>query len=370
MIPSVLLVIVFASSLAVSSSYDVILESHASTPILSSQNGGRGCLAFNPSYLTATPQNPEGLFVRRCCGMTCAGHGLKSTSKTSSEHAERIGFAACNITSNEDLQCDEVDADFNLDPFADTEDPRVFYVKETGYFYNFYYRYPFLPDQNCTDDQCTVQLSRSKTPLNASSWEYIVTLPWHRNGCCLSRPKGEKTVCIFGEGPGPFPGLGIATTTNIDSGIFETATWSSDDNSTIPISSDGAWLLPLGDEREEIKLEGGTHLHPLSDGNIITFYAAATPGWVANGNYTAGWLILSGKDPTHVLQRSTKHILIPTFEYETLCDGKSDCPYIGERNNVIFLSSAVPIGNDRFRLFFGAGDGNVGTAVVSVDVTD
>ena len=114
MIPSVLLVIVFASSLAVSSSYDVILESHASTPILSSQNGGRGCLAFNPSYLTATPQNPEGLFVRRCCGMTCAGHGLKSTSKTSSEHAERIGFAACNITSNEDLQCDEVDADFNV----------------------------------------------------------------------------------------------------------------------------------------------------------------------------------------------------------------------------------------------------------------
>ena len=116
-------------------------------------------------------------------------------------------------------------------------------------------------------------------------------------------------------------------------------------------------------------MEGGTHLHPLSDGNIVTFYAAATPGWVANGNYTAGWLILSGKDPTHVLQRSTKHILVPTFQYETLCDGKSDCPYIGERNNVIFLSSAVPIGGDRFRLFFGAGDGNVGTAVVSVVVT-
>ena len=115
MIPSVLVVIVVViSSLAVSSSYDVILESHASTPILSSQNGGRGCLAFNPSYLTKTNANPEGLFVRRCCGMTCAGHGLKSTSKASSEHAERIGFAACNITGNEEVQCDEVDADFNV----------------------------------------------------------------------------------------------------------------------------------------------------------------------------------------------------------------------------------------------------------------
>jgi len=270
--------------------------------------------------------------------------------------------------SEDAVRCEQVDENFNLDPYADTEDPRVFYVEETGYFYNFYFRYPPLPSQKCTDDQCTVQLSKSKTPLNASSWEYIVTLPWHRNGCCMPRPKGDKTVCIFGEGPGPFPGLGIAVTTDIDSGIFETVTWSSENNDTIPISSDGMWLLPLGEDREEIKLEGGTHLHSLSDGNIITFYAAATPGWVANGNYTAGWLILSGKDPTHVLQRSKTHVLIPTFEYETLCDGKSDCPYIGERNNVIFLSSALPLGGDRFRLFFGAGDGNVGTAVVSVVV--
>jgi hypothetical protein len=33
---------------------------------------------------------------------------------------------------------------------------------------------------------------------------------------------------------------------------------------------------------------------------------------------------------------------------------------------VIFLCSATKIGNNKFRLFFGGGDGNVGTGVVQV----
>lgn len=40
--------------------------------------------------------------------------------------------------------------------------------------------------------------------------------------------------------------------------------------------------------------------------------------------------------------------------------------YSGERKNVIFACSATSLGGDRFRLFFGGGDGNVGTAVVAV----
>jgi hypothetical protein len=42
-------------------------------------------------------------------------------------------------------------------------------------------------------------------------------LPWHRNGCCMMKPRGQKSYCIWGEGgPSPFPGLGISYTTNID----------------------------------------------------------------------------------------------------------------------------------------------------------
>jgi predicted GH43/DUF377 family glycosyl hydrolase len=82
-----------------------------------------------------------------------------------------------------------------------------------------------------------------------------------------------------------------------------------------------------------------------------------------------GYIVLDQHDPSRIIQRSERLVLTPTYDYETLCDGGDDCRYAGERKNVIFLCSATPTGNkDEFRLFYGAGDGNVGTAVVLVTV--
>jgi len=175
------------------------------------------------------------------------------------------------------------------------------------------------------------------------------------------KPKGQKSFCIFGEGPSPLPGLGIAYTTDIDGGQFTQTNWSSG----VP-NGQGLWLLPLGAAEQEVKLEAGTHIQTLSTGDYLFFYAAATPGWVPDGNYTAGFLILDKDDPTLILQRGSGQFLVPQYPYETLCDGAPNCTYHGERKNVIFACSATPLGGDRFRLFFGAGDGNVGTAVVAV----
>lgn len=36
----------------------------------------------------------------------------------------------------------------------------------------------------------------------------------------------------------------------------------------------------------------------------LNILRAGTPGWVANGNYTGGWVILDQNDPTAILQRS------------------------------------------------------------------
>ena len=137
-----------------------------------------------------------------------------------------------------------------------------------------------------------------------------------------------------------------------------------------------------------------------------------------------GWLLLDGADPTHILQRSQEHVLIPTYPYETLCNGPctsfycrtqgpesailvlsmsmcvcvracvcagaKNCTYRGERKNVIFACSATLLPADfagdvleespgkthssntkidHIRLFFGGGDGNVGTAVIRVEST-
>eukprot|EP00658_Telonema_sp_P-2_P073583 TRINITY_DN62677_c0_g1_i1.p1 TRINITY_DN62677_c0_g1~~TRINITY_DN62677_c0_g1_i1.p1 ORF type:complete len:308 (+),score=51.27 TRINITY_DN62677_c0_g1_i1:91-1014(+) len=289
---------------------------------------------------------------------SCTGHGRRSAP-----HAERISFAPCDLSTG---ICGDAIQSFNLDPDADTEDPRAIWVDP--WYYLFYYRFPVATGSKCVGEQCTVQLSRTVTPLVPGSWERIATLPWHRNGCCLVRP-GGRSWCMWGEGPSPFPGLGISYTDDFGVGEFHPTTWKLGvDNSSSPISEDGMWLLPFGPEQEEIKLEAGTHMHELSSGAVVTFYAAATPGWVPNGNYTVGWLILDGEDPTRILQRSQQHLLVPTFDYETLCPGQPNCTYSGERHNVIFLSSATPMDGyqDRFRLFFGGGDGNVGTAVVQV----
>jgi len=215
-----------------------------------------------------------------------------------------------------------------------------------------------------------VRLAKTQTPLVAASWKTLQTLPWHRNGCCAMAPRGQKSYCIWGEGPDPSPGLGIWSTTDIDSGDWINETWSVAPGVRSPLTSDGLYLLPLGADQSEIKLEAGTHLMKLSSGDWLHFYAAATPGWVAHGNYTAGYIILDGDDPSRIVQRSQEHVLVPTYAYETLCNGAADCKYRGERKNVIFACSATPLAAaDTFRLFFGGGDGNVGTvgsAVVRV----
>ena len=267
---------------------------HAQLPVLSDANSvghgkpPKGCIVFNPAYIPASPPNlnTSGLLVRMCCGPSCAGHGVSATgtgSRTSFERGpsrERIGFAPCDLITG---VCQDVLLDFNLDPTVDTEDPRAFVYD--GYYYNFYYRGAPLPGTNCTGSQCTVALAKTQTPLDAASWKPLATLPWHRNGCCIMRPRGQKSYCMWGEGPSPFPGLGISYTTDIDGGNFTQVPWVSPNNQTAPVTADSMYMLPIAQEFE-VKLEAGTHMVELSSGNLLTFYAAATPGWVPNGNYT------------------------------------------------------------------------------------
>eukprot|EP01065_Artemidia_motanka_P003021 TRINITY_DN11430_c0_g1_i1.p1 TRINITY_DN11430_c0_g1~~TRINITY_DN11430_c0_g1_i1.p1 ORF type:complete len:217 (+),score=47.29 TRINITY_DN11430_c0_g1_i1:40-651(+) len=183
--------------------YNVELTEHSPVPVLSSANprgqGHSDCLIFNPSFIPASAGlDTEGVLVRQCCGESCAGHGLRSDRAK----AERIGFAPCNLSTG---LCGDVlnSSVFNLDPDADAEDPRAFLYD--GFYWNFYYRSPKAPGAKCVGSQCTVRLVRTKTPLDASSWQEVGTYPWHRNGCCAMKPKGQRSYCIWGEGPDPFP---------------------------------------------------------------------------------------------------------------------------------------------------------------------
>jgi hypothetical protein len=54
----------------------------------------------------------------------------------------------------------------------------------------------------------------------------------------------------------------------------------------------------------------------LSTGDFLHLYSAGTPGWVDNGNYTGGFIVIDGTDLTRVIQRSTDHILIASLDFE------------------------------------------------------
>ena len=133
------------------------------------------------------------------------------------------------------------------------------------------------------------------------------------------QPVGKKTYCIFGESgaEGPGSGLGIAYTTDISKGHFTQVNWTAG----VPgpdgtyVDGVGQWMQPLGAEYEEIKLEAGAHMVQLDSGDLLHFYAAATPGWVSNVNYTAGYIILDKDEPTKIIQRGSGQFLVPTYPY-------------------------------------------------------
>ena len=169
----------------------------------------------------------------------------------------------------------------------------------------------------------------------------------------------------------------MATTESFSSGVFNQVNWTADAPALLGLSSvtsgarSAAWLDSVGAAAHEAKLEAGAHPVRLSSGDYIFFTSGpdTQQAHVLNGNtgnYSAGYLILDKDNPAKVLQRNFG-FLTPKIDFESLCRGQANCPYKGEREWTIFLCSAVPTANkDEFRLFWGGGDGSVGTGLVRV----
>jgi predicted GH43/DUF377 family glycosyl hydrolase len=183
---------------------------------------------------------------------------------------------------------------YTLQLEEEAEDPRVFQMEIEGALWTYLYYFA------AGAGQATVYLRRTLTPMNVSSWEPVLgaPLPWHRNGCTIVRPSGPHYV-FFGESP-PLPGLGVATTTD-----FKNYTILND-----------KWMVPNGPNASapEIVIEAGSTPVQLSTGDYLHLYAAGTPGWVANGNYTGGWVIMDKDDPSKIVAKSQTHLFVPTMD--------------------------------------------------------
>ena len=183
-----------------------------------------------------------------------------------------------------------------------------------------------------------------------------------RNGCAFPERSDGVRYILFGESP-PLPCIGIAK--------------SSDNFESYTMVNDKDFLQPLGannTEEPEIVVEASTPVVELATGDYLHLYSAGTPGWVAHGNYTAGWIVMDGSDPSKIVQRSQRHVLIASKDYEGVPPLNG---YPVNRYRTTFVTSIVPQQGSTvhradgsitqtYRLWWGAADANVATGLLTV----
>lgn len=98
----------------------------------------------------------------------------------------------------------------------------------------------------------------------------------------------------------------------------------------------------------------------LNDGNLLFFYDSVGP-WNGTSGFQPGWVVLSGQDPTQVLDRAVVPPLPYTLDWEA---GRK--PWPCNTKNVANLGGGHAIGDNQFRVYFGGADAVVGTAIVTV----
>ena len=324
--------------------YTVTVSEKSPKPVISiglpKGTGHSPCnLTFNPAWLDAHPPGlNQSIVFLRVSGCPLEYGGV----------ADHLLYASCTA----DGVCGDVQP--LAFPFGYlSEDPRSYWNPDDNMFYLYYFA-------NGTN-QSTVFLRRTATPLIPSSWELVASaLPWHRNGCAFFA--NGKHYVLYGETyypayPGKYiGGIGIATTVD----------WS---NYTV---LDATFLNPVAHGPEpEVCLEAATPPVLLSSGDWLHMFAAGTQGWGpwgsgVVGTYVGGWVILSGDDPSVIVQRSVTHPFSITMDYE-----RGDNPqWPVYRNNTLFVTSLVPIPEkpDSFRAWYGAADANVATAIITVTI--
>ena len=123
------------------------------------------------------------------------------------------------------------------------------------------------------------------------------------------------------------------------------------------------FLTTREDHFDSKLVESGPPPLLLSSGDYIFFYNSAEVGWPddVNTSYNAGYVILDGKDPTKIVQRSDDPLLTVKYPYQ-----QGTAPYTCNVPNVVFLEAAKSLGGDKFEVFFGAADNTIGSGVVHV----
>lgn len=320
--------------------------------------------SFNPAFVASSPGTggKRGLLVRsqNCTGWLpgqCIGCNVDAT------HPIAPWFPGSVITFAEQL----ADGTF-AQPYLvfapeagqpedyGTEDPRLTYDPASALYHLFYTCY----SSTIGPRLCHATTADPTAPYPGSWTRYGQVFPEFGAGtksAALVLRESPPHYLFWGAGEIALavsddlvnfttvnPGFIQARAGNFDSWIVEAG--------PSPMASSfcvSAYLLPA-------------HEQVLSDGNLLFFYNSAND---TQHCYNPAFVIVSGSDPTIILQRAYAPMLSPVFDWQ-LGDAPAECNVAC----VVFLEAAAPVEGevDTFDVWFGGSDAVVGTARVHVDI--
>ena len=119
-----------------------------------------------------------------------------------------------------------------------------------------------------------------------------------------------------------------------------------------------------------LRLDSGDYIHFYAGSNVSWWdLAAVCTGGHTSGQYMVGFIIMDGSDPRRILQRSPPMLplMAPLDQNGRAWEIGAQSQQLCNTGNVIFLPTAVRMAaKGHVRLWFGAADAVVGTAVVNI----
>ena len=303
--------------------------------------------SFNPAFVVASPgtKGKRGLLVRsqNCTGWTpgkCQGCNPHSTSDpvflgsviTFAQQLPDGSFAPPYLVFAPDGSAAE---DFG------TEDPRLTYDPTTSLYHLFYTCY----SSTIGPRLCHATTSDPTAPLGAGSWVRYGQVfpglgPGSKSGALLIRDAPPHYL-IWGAGV-----IHLATSPDLYNWTVVNETY----------------ITPRGDAFDNALVEAGPSPMKLNDGNLIFFHNSDNS---TRSCYNAEFAVISGDDPTVVLQRAPVAMISPTRDWE-LGDAPAECNV----GCVVFLEAATPVLGqpNEYDVWFGGSDAVVGTARVKINI--
>jgi predicted GH43/DUF377 family glycosyl hydrolase len=301
---------------------------------------------FNPTWVepTKSTNGKKGLLVRtqNCdspVGGTCTFCGGSQEKASVLTYAEETADGKFSFVDSSSVVFGPGDSS---DSWG-TEDPRMKFNPVDNLYYMFYTAY--------NGSSIFLSLATSSNPTVSTEWKKLgpvfPTMQNSKSAALLLRDNGPHYL-LWGDHD-------IRITTSSDPAVWP-------DIGNVLIS-------PRADHFDSKLVESGPPPLLLSNGDYLFFYNSAENGWPDDSAtaYHVGYLILDGSNPTVIKARSETPLMGPEFSWE-----KGTSPYACNVPNVVFLEAAHPVlgKKDTFKVYFGAADAAIGSAIISVSFSE